>query len=213
MFFISWGSHGEQAQIGEEILHCSRCQFETHWSTMIEYRVRHIYWLLRWTTDRNVYRMCGNCFGVEPLDQSAVSPQAFKAAIPWLDRRGWTIGAGVVASLVGLGSLAAAQNASDNAAFIQAPRTGDIYEVDLARLSDRPQEPVMYSAMRVTEVGPDTIQFELADVFYDRLGGVQRDVTRGRVYDADYYGTERLEVPKSAIQRMWAEGVIIDIER
>src|SRR6185503_11682998 len=110
---------------------------------------RHVYWLFRWTTDRTLYRMCGNCLGVEYLEEQAVQPAAVKSAIPFMDRRGWTIGAGIIASLFGLGTIAAAADSSENQAFLQAPHAGDVYEVDLARMIDKPEKPVMYSAMRV----------------------------------------------------------------
>jgi hypothetical protein len=214
MFFISWGSSSALAQVGDsEIMHCSRCQADTNWSTMIEYTVRHVYWLFRWTTDRTYYRMCGNCLGAEYLDEKVVRPEAVKAAIPFLDRRGWTIGAGAIASLFGLGSVAVAQDASQNQAFLQAPRTGDVYEVDLARMLDKPEKPVMYSAMRVVAVQPDAVEVEVADLFYEDLRGVQRDVRERKTDYPGYYNPERLKIAKAELNRMQSEGVIVDVER
>ena len=214
MFFISWGAHGALSQVGEsEVLHCSRCETETHWSTMISYTVRHVYWLFRWTTDRTLYRMCGNCLGIEYLPDEAVGPQAVKAAIPFMDRRGWTIGAGIIASIFGLGSLAAAQDASDNRAFLQAPRSGDVYEVDLARMLAKPEAPVMYSAMRVVEVRPDAVEVELADLYYADRRGVERDMRERKTSNPGYFRPERAVFPKASLDRMRAEGVILDVER
>jgi hypothetical protein len=214
MFFISWGAHSELAQVGEsEILHCSRCEADTNWSTMIAYTVRHVYWLFRWTTDRTLYRMCGNCLGTEYLEDSAVQPDAVKAAIPFMDRRGWTIGAGIIASIFGLGTIAAAADSSQNQAFLQAPRAGDVYEVDLARIFDKPERPVMYSAMRVVDVKADAVEVEVADLFYDDLRGVQRDVRERKAFYPGYYRPERLKIDKAALNRMQSEGVIIDVER
>lgn len=214
MFFISWGAAGALSQVGEsEVMNCSRCEADTNWSTMVSYTVRHVYWLFRWTTDRTYYRMCGNCLGVEYLEDASVQPAAVKAAIPFMDRRGWTIGAGAIASLFGLGSIAVAQDASQNQAFLQAPRAGDVYEVNLARMMDKPERPVMYSAMRVVAVQPDAVEVEIADLFYDDLGGVQRDVRERRTSYPGYYRPERVKLDKAALNRMQAEGVIIDVER
>jgi len=214
MFFISWGSSGALAQVGDsEVMNCSRCDADTNWSTMVSYTVRHVYWLFRWTTDRTLYRMCGTCLGVEYLDDNAVQPAAVKHAIPFMDRRGWTIGAGIIASIFGLGSVAVAQDASQNQASIQAPRAGDVYEVDLARIMDNPEKPVMYSAMRVVEVQPGTVEVEIADLFYDDLRGVQRDVREHRTSDPGYYRQEHVKFDKAALDRMYADGAIIDVER
>lgn len=214
MFFISWGSSGALAQVGEsEVMNCSRCDSDTNWSTMVSYTVRHVYWLFRWTTDRTLYRMCGNCLGVEYLDDNAVQPASVKQAIPFMDRRGWTIGAGIIASIFGLGSVAVAQDASQNQSFVQAPRTGDVYEVDLARIFDNPEKPVMYSAMRVVDVKPGAVEVEIADGFYDDLRGVQRDVREHRTSNPGYFRGERVEIQTAALNRMFAEGAILDVER
>lgn len=214
MFFISWGSSGALAQVGEsEVMNCSRCDADTLWSTMVSYTVRHVYWLFRWTTDRTLYRMCGNCLGVEYLDDNAVQPAAVKTAIPFMDRRGWTVGAGIIASIFGLGTIAAAQDSSQNQSFVLAPRTGDVYEVDLARIFDNPEKPVMYSAMRVVDVQPGTVEVEIADGFYDDLRGVQKDVREHKTSYPAYYRPERVKIETSALKRMYAEGAIIDVER
>ena len=214
MFFISWGASSALSQIGEsEIMHCSRCEADTNWSTMVAYTVRHVYWLFRWTTDRTLYRMCGNCLGTEYLADEAVRPDALKAAIPFMDRRGWTIGAGIIASVFGLGTVAVAQDASQNQAFLQAPRNGDVYQVDLARMMENPEKPVMYSAMRVVDVKPDAVEVEIADLFYDDLRGVQRDVRERKTDYPGYYRPERVKLDKAALNRMQSEGVIIDVER
>jgi hypothetical protein len=214
MFFISWGAHGALSQVGEsEALHCSHCETETHWSTMVSYTVRHVYWLFRWTTDRTLYRMCGNCLGTEYLPDEAVGPQAVKAAIPFMDRRGWTIGAGIIASIFGLGSIAVAQDASDNHAFLQAPRSGDVYEVDLARMLAKPEAPVMYSAMRVVKVHPEAVEVELADLFYSDRRGVERDMRERKTRYPGYYRPERAVFARASLDRMHAEGVILDVER
>ena len=214
MFFISWGKQGKIAQVGDsQIMSCSNCQVDTYWTTMVEYTVRHIYWLFRWTTGRTLYRMCGNCHGVEYLENKAVGPKAVKAAIPFMDRNGWTIGAGIIASLFGLGTIAAAQDVSENRAILQTPRAGDIYEVDLARMTDRPEAPVMYSAIRVVDVNRDSVEVQLADLYYTERQGVDRDVLDGKAKNAGYYRPERLKLDKAALNRMQADGVIFDVER
>jgi hypothetical protein len=212
--FISWGSHGELAQVGDsEIMNCSRCEADTNWSTMISYTVRHAYWLFRWTTDRTLYRMCGNCLGIEYLEDQAVQPAAIKAAIPFMDRRGWTIGAGIIASLFGLGTIAAAADSSENQALLQAPRAGDVYEVDMARMLDKPEAPVMYSAMRVVDVKADSVEVEIANLYYDERRGVDRDVIERKTAYPGYYRPEHLKLDKASLKLMHANGVIFDVER
>jgi len=214
MFFISWGARQEVAQVGDgETLHCSRCEADTHWMTLVEYRLRHVYWLFRWATNRTLYRTCGQCGGVEHLDEKAVPAKQVRSAIPFLNRRGWTVGAGIIASLVGLGTVAAAAHDGSVQAYLDAPRTGDVYEVDLARFLAKPPAPVMYSAARVTRVSADSVEVEVADLFYDKLRGVQRDVEQGRLAKPGYFGPERMKLPRGALKRLAADGAIADVER
>ncbi len=212
--FISWGSHGALAQVGEsEVMHCTGCGQDSYWSTMVSYTVRHVYWLFRWTSDRNYYRMCGNCLGTEHLDERQIPAPAVKAAIPFMDRRGWTIGAGIIASIFGLGSIAAAQDASENSAFVQAPRVGDIYEADIAQIVEKPEKPRMYSAMRVVDVRPEGVEVEIADLYYEDLRGVDRDLREGLAARPGYFRDDHIVFPAAALRQMQADGVIIDVER
>jgi hypothetical protein len=214
MFFISWGASSALAQVGDsEVMHCSHCDADTYWSTMVAYTVRHVYWLFRWTTNRNFYRQCGSCLGVEHLEDQAVPQQAAKAAIPFMDRRGWTIGAGVIASLFGLGTIAAAQDASQNRTFLLAPHAGDVYEVDLARMMDKPDAPVMIAAMRVVGVQQDAVEVEIANLYYEDRRGVDRDMSERKTQYPGYYRSERLKLDKAALNRLQAEGTILDVVR
>lgn len=214
MFFISWGARDRVAPVGEgEVLHCSRCAADTHWTTYVQYRLRYVYWLFRWTTGRTLYRACGQCGAAEYLDDAAVPRAQQRAAIPFLDRRGWAIGAGVIASLVGLGTVAAAQHDGSVDGYLRAPQAGDVYEANLARLMDKPPSPVMYGALRVAGVTGDAVELEVPDLFYESLRGVQRDVSQGRLARSGYFRPERMKLARSALAGLYASGVIADVER
>jgi hypothetical protein len=213
MFFISWGHSSKISHLGSAgVRHCDRCGQDSEFQAFVSYTVRHIYWLFRWVTGSEPQVACGNCgatfWGDEVIDEAAA-----KKAIPFFDRRGWTLGAGAIASLFGLGAMASAADGRSNAAFIQAPLAGDLYEVDMARLSDKPEAPVMYSVMRVTNVEKDAVSVQLASRYYDSLRGVERDVTGGQTSQADYYTPEQAKLPRAVVAKMYNDGVITDVVR
>jgi hypothetical protein len=213
MFFVSWGSSQKASHLGSAgFRHCDRCGQDSEFQLFVTYTVRHIYWLFRWVTGRETQMACGNCGSTYPGDE-AVDDAAASNAIPFFDRRGWTLGAGAIASLFGLGAVASAQNSSQDSSFIEAPMAGDLYEVDVAKMSDAPEAPVMYSVMRVTGVGKQTVTVQLAAGYYDRLGGVLRDVSDGTARRDNYYAPEQAEIPRATLVQMYQDGVISDVVR
>jgi hypothetical protein len=214
MFFVSWGSKGAIADVGPAgERHCPRCDKDAPFSKMVAYRVRHVYWLFRWVTDRTPYVMCGNCGSEFVTDEADIPRQESSAAIPFWDKRGWTVGVGAIASMIGLGTIAAAANTAQNASYVQAPRVGDIYETDMAKMVKTPEAPAMLTALRVTGVKNGMVELEMANTYYTDWRGVDRDIDRGKTDREDYYARERLAIPAAALKKMYDEGVVHDIRR
>jgi hypothetical protein len=214
MFFVSWGSKGEVAEIGPAgDRHCDRCNQDGPFTRMVAYRVRHIYWLFRWVTDRTPFLLCGRCGSQYLADQDDHDAKQERDAIPFWDRRGWTIGAGAIGSVIALGSIAAAADSAADSGYVQAPHVGDIYEVDLAKMMDKPEARVMRSAMRITAVKGDSVEVAVANLYYDDWRGVDRDITSGKAAQADYYAPGHASLPVANLKRMRDDGVVYDIHR
>ena len=213
MFFISWGKWEKLKHIGSAgVRHCDRCGQDSEFQSFVSYTVRHIYWLFRWITGHESQMACGNCGAIFWGDE-VVDSAAAKKAIPFFDRRGWTLGAGAIASLFGLGAIASAQDNADNSTYIQTPHAGDLYEVDMAKLSTKPEAPVMYSVMRVTDVKDQTVTVQLASRYYEDMRGVDRDVRDGATARADYYSPEQEVMPRPVLAKLYHDGVISDVVR
>ncbi len=214
MFFISWGSRGELVEVGPGGLrHCTACDKDSWFTKMLAYRVRHIYWIFRWVTDRTPYMICGNCgaaHGAEEGDHN--SPEATKA-IPKFDRLGWLFGVGGIGALIATAGVAGAADTAKDQAQIAAPKVGDVYEADLAKLMTKPDAPVMYSAMRVVKIDAKGVELELAKTYYNDMRGVDRDMNDGKAMDEAYYAPDHLVVPKDALAKMYFDGVVTDVRR
>lgn len=212
MFFISWGSRGNIAEVGPAGLrHCTRCEHDSWFTKMVAYRVRHVYWIFRWVTERVPYMICGNCgaeHGAEEGDYEAA-----KASIPKWDRLGWLFGVGGIGALVATASVAAAADSAANQTQIAAPQVGDVYETDLAKLLAKPEAPVMFGAMRVVKVSPADVELEIGSTYYTDARGVERDMRDGKTADESYYGGDHLRVPKASLEKMYADGAVTDVSR
>lgn len=214
MFFISWGSRGGVADAGSAgCRHCNHCDQDSAFSRIVQYRVRHIYWIFRWVTDVTPFHLCGNCGGAHQADDADHGSKEVRKAIPAWDRLGWAVGAGGIAAIVATGSIAAASDNASNKMQVATPQVGDIYEVDIAQLMTRPEATHMYSTMRVTGVHGDKVEVELAKGYYDRWRGVDKDLSSGRAADADYYAPDKLEIPSAEIHNMYDAGTIHDVQR
>ena len=214
MFFISWGSRGALSEVGPAGLrHCTACGQDSWFTKMLAYRVRHIYWLFRWVTDRTPYMICGNCGAAHGADEGDHnSPEATKA-IPAFDRMGWLFGLGGIGALIATGWVAAAAGSAANRSEIAAPQVGDVYEADLAKMSSKPEAPVMYSALRVVKVNPSDVELEMAKGYYNDSRGIERDMNVGKTSDESYYAPDHLVVPKAALTKMFDDGIVTDVRR
>src|SRR3569832_2868204 len=106
MFFISWGSRMYQRLFGDAgVHHCDICREQRTFRMMVTYKVFHIYWLFRWVTSRTYARICTVCNNGVVVDASAIDPKDAKAAIPFMDRMGWSVGVGGLAALVAIVSV------------------------------------------------------------------------------------------------------------
>ena len=212
--FFSWGSRGAIGDLGAcGQRSCSACEKDCEFSGLVSYTVRHIYWLIRWVTGRTFHMQCNNCGATYPADAADFEPAATKRAIPIMDRRGWLFGAGAIGSIAVAGSIAAAADSKADLAALIAPQSGDFYEIDLARLSKIPQEPVMWAVLRVENVKNGTVSLLMPQKFHDKLRGAQRDVDDGAIRQPDYFTTETMEVPTDQLQRLQDDGTLADVVR
>lgn len=214
MFFISWGSKGDVSHVGSTgLMHCDRCGKDSSFSQMIAYRVHHIYWIFRWITNRTPFVECGNCGAQYHSEHDGVDAKQVRAAIPFWDRRGWTVVPAAIASLFAIGTIAAAANTQANKSYVQTPHVGDIYEADIARMAKNPEAPVMLSALRVTAVRSGMVEVELAKTYFADVRGLDRDLDEGKGAEGDYYSDTRLAIPVADLDKLYGDGVVKDVRR
>jgi hypothetical protein len=214
MFFISWGARGKVAQVGSAgVRHCHYCDKDAYFTRVVQYTVRHVYWVFRWVSSRTPFLICGNCGGAHASDYEDNDLPEVRQAIPQWDRRGWLAGVGGIAAIVATGTLAVAADHQSDRNYVATPHVGDVYETDFARLVEKPERPEMYTAMRVTRVSGGQVEVEIAKTYYEDSRGVDRDINNGAAAAPGYYDSERKVFAQSAIQKMFDDGVVSDVRR
>lgn len=212
--FISWGKHGAVAQVGSGSAdHCYHCEQDSNFSTMVAYQVNHVWWIFRWVTNRIFYKTCGTCFTQTHADEDAYPAKEVKAAIPLWDRRGWILGAGLIATIVIVGVVGDRASSAENKRLVHTPRAGDIYEVNIANLLKNPEAPIMISAMRVVAIKPGIVAIQAADKSYSSVRGVQKDIDTGAIGQPEYFAKDILAVPIADLEKWQADGTLVDVIR
>lgn len=209
-----WGASNKFFNLGSVGLrHCPICEKDRNFSTILTYRLHHIWFLIRWITSKTYTVACDVCLHGAAVEPQEIEAAATKHPVPSFDRFGWAFGLGGLALLIGVGGIAANEDTKQNKIYAHTPHVGDIYKLDLARLSSKPEALVMYSAARVKSIKEGVVGLQTANGFYNKRKGVDDDVINGKALEDSYYAELIEAIPVAQIERMTGDGTIWDIER
>jgi hypothetical protein len=216
---IVWGSAFKSVHVGDGgESNCPTCQAPRGFILMLSYKMHHIWYLVRWATSRQYYRVCGTCntpFATDAAEVQAMTGSSPAKLIPAFDRLGWVFAAGLIGLFVIAISLSAASHRSDEQTYIAAPAVGDLYEVQINQFiggpvpAGIPQEA--YGIVRIAAVSGGNVTFDLPRVVYDQMRGAD-EALRSEARTAAYYA-DQLQKPVADIRRLYDSGVIRYIER
>ncbi|MEQ1550180.1 hypothetical protein [Sphingorhabdus sp.] len=220
---LIWGSQGKSRQLGDAgTQHCNVCGATRTFSYLLHYKVRHIWYLIRWSSGRQYLKLCSTCgngFPVEQADVDAHNLTGEKQAnhIPFFDRLGWLVALGVIALFVIFAGIAGNADKKEEAEMISAPKVGDIYTVDVEKLL--PNEALEkgsiggdYGAFRVAEIEGDKVVLDAPKLVYSRASGVRKDISAGETETSDYYEGQ-MDITVKQLTDLQKAGGIYDIDR
>lgn len=219
---LIWGSSGKLVAAGDGgRAYCDLCKEQRSFTNFVSYTMRHIWYLIRWSTGLRHHRRCGTCHNLfdmaAPAATDLLSGDAVKtkSPIPLFDRWGWAFALGAIVVLIGIGVIASNQDKAEEATLVAAPQRGDLYEVAVDRfLPDAESQSIGsdYGVFRVERVSGGTVTMALPRVVYSRLSGSSEAIRSGEASsDAYYDGT--VDMPLSTIQARHADGSIRDVVR
>jgi hypothetical protein len=219
---LIWGSGGKSVDAGDAGNQaCAVCKENRPFRYLLTYTLRHIWYLIRWSTGQRYYKVCGVCnnaFESEaPVVQSAgVDGGARpKSPIPLFDRWGWAMGLGVIGLLFAGIMVSANADRNADALLIAKPQKGDLYRVDMDKIAG-PNEAKgalgkAYGIVRVAEVGAQTVILDVPKIVYNKFGGTFDDVRGPAKADAYYEGQMLKTVPD--LVSLQASGTIQSVDR
>jgi hypothetical protein len=211
---IIWGSKGEAVNLGPQASrHCPTCEKERPFHVMLQYTVRHFWYVFKWVTGKQYALVCDVCQRGSQLDAKAVESKLAKSPIPFGTRWGWAFLVGLLAIA---GVFVAMDNSSRNSSrerYVAAPQKGDLYVLNIASLLKAPQSKYMYAVIRVRGVRPDSVEFDVPSVYYSGASGATKDMRDGKVDQPDYYTAAPIVLTRADIARIDQEHAIHSIDR
>ena len=201
--------------------YCAVCRENRSFTNFASYTMRHIWYLVRWSTNVKYHRRCSTCHNMFDMDAptkadlvsgGAVKP---KSPVPFFDRWGWAIALAAFALLIGLAVIAGNQDKAEEAQLVAAPRPGDLYQVAIDRfLPDTDSQSLGsdYGVVRVERVNGDMVTVALPRVVYNRAKGARKAISGGDARSDSYYeGT--IDMPLATIKARHDDGSIDDVVR
>jgi hypothetical protein len=128
-------------------------------------------------------------------------------------RRGLALGLAGVLALIAVALLIDRRNQTRDLAFIDSPAVGDIYEVNLAKLSNPPKNKIMYSTARVIEVTGDVVQIQLAKRFCSQADCLRTAISSKAIQSDNYYGDLKYISTKDLLKQVRRNKGILRVHR
>ena len=219
---LVWGSSGKAVDAGDAGSHyCEVCKENRSFRYLLTYKMRHIWYLIRWSTGQKYFRtcqVCNNNFNTEaPQTPSAGidGGQKIKSPIPVFDRWGWAMALGVLGILFAI--IAFTGHAEDvaDAKLLAAPKVGDRYAVKIEKFvgsskSDSPFD-TNYGIVRVAAVDGTNVTLDLPRMLWSRSTKLAGEINSEARADGYYDG--QMEKTVAELIALDNQGVIENVER
>ena len=212
---IVWGAKSQVTTLGPQpSKQCSTCEKERPFHLVLQYTVRHIWYVFKWVTGKQYAVVCEVCQRGDKVDTKLVESKLPKSPIPFGARWGWAFLAGAIAITAVFGVMDDSSRSSSREAYLAAPQKGDRYVVNVASLLKTPQSSkYMYGVMRVRAVKPDSVEFDAPTFFYGGVSGPNKDMREGKLDEPGYFSPAPIVLSSNEIARIHKEHAIHSIDR
>ena len=211
---LIWGTRGNAVKMGPgPTQNCPNCAQTRSFSYWVQYKIFHLWYLIRLVTSKNYMLACDVCERGTTVPQDQAMATATTNPIHWFDRFSWLIPTGAVAVFCAvLGIISVIDNQRD-ARFTADPKVGDLYVLDLAVNNPNPAMRNMYAVGRVSSVENERVTLQIATQYHDRQKTADREI-RGGDYDrARFFTNTPRTLTRAELTQMHDDGAIVDVER
>lgn len=212
---IIYGTRGKVIP-GEQIqdMECPNCGSNSYLSFGVM-RYFHIFWIPVFPTMRQPGIECLNCkntrLGAEIRDP--VRSRIKKAVFTNIRTAPLFTGLALIASFVAFVAVDNAQNVEQERLYLANPEIGDMYVVKVSKFFDGGDPAYDYVLMRVESVNGDQVEFKTGTLQYNKAGGPNDDIGKGKARDPGYYGDEVYMIGIDDLRAIRDDGGIHSIVR
>lgn len=200
---IIYGSRSVKLAVEQVSDSCPHCGTANSIELYVFQKYAHVFWIPFFPIGKTAVSQCNHCKQILKKDEmpssmiSAYDRIKAKTRIPV-----WTFaGLALVGALILVGFVSNKQKDEKNAKLIQAPATGDVFEV---RTKDG-----QYTLMKVAQVKGDSLFIQLHQYETNKLKGLADLKRKGE----SGYTEEVFVLLKEDLQAMLKEGEIMDVIR
>lgn len=219
---LIWGSQVKSVEAGDAGNRaCAVCKENRHFRYVVSYTMRHIWYVLRWSTGKSYSVICDTCNCVFPADPPVVSDAGVsggakqKSPIPAFDRWGWAFALGAIGVLIVIAGISGNADKAEEAKMIAAPKVGDLYTVEMEQFEGAPATTSVgknFGIVRISGVSGDTVTFQLPIMVSNKMSGTYKEISSGKARSDTYYNGA-LEKTVAEVASLQKAGAIRDIDR
>ena len=209
---LIWGSGGNTVRVAAvESKDCPTCGMERNFALYLQYRYAHLYYLFSWITRREYLVACDVCKRGHSVTREEMAAHLTEDPIPFLQRSGWKIGAGILGGLIGVVALASVvmPKITENA---QRPHVGDVYECTFGPQGDSAVS--RYGLVRVQSVSDQAIVLVSSTESYADRKAAHDAFSAKRWKEPAYLNTDHpFEMAPTDLERFLRSGKVFNIWR
>lgn len=209
-----WGSKSGVADLGAQASrHCPVCERERSFRLLLQYKVSHLWYIIKWVSDKQYAIVCEVCQRGEKLVTQAVEARLGRPNIPTASGRGWMFVVGAIATLAVVGFFGHSRQSERTSELLASVQKADIYVVNVSSMLKSPQALGMYGLLRVRSVQGDRVEFDTPAVAYDKAEGAKKDLRNGKVADPAYFNGEPVVLTRGELAALRKSGALDSILR
>jgi len=214
MLYI-WGSGNNSAVAGNAGTRpCPICNSDQQFNLIVNYRYRHFWYVISFVTKRSYSFVCARCSNGVEARRGEYEDKLGKDPIPFMRRRGWVLVAAPMAALVAIGAVASGEHSKQTEALYAAPKIGDIYSVDMSKVTSSPDSKPVYGTMKLVAIDGGHEKFMLARAGYDKKKWLRKDINADKVRDDAYYdANDVVDLSPEKVKELNQSGAIFDVIR
>lgn len=197
---IIYGTKGKQLAKEPITEKCPNCESQNTLDMYVVEKYAHIFWIPFVPFQKTGVTQCSNCNQVLELRKM---PPYLQAAFHRIRATAKTplwmfTGLAAVILLIVVVTINGQKNRADNAKFVLAPKTGDLYQVLTPEHT--------YTLLKIVDVQKDSVYVRYNNYETDKASGIYQLKDKA-------YSEEVIALKKNTLKVMFDKGDIYDIER